>query len=67
MAKLTDEMKTMLERQLAIVATASKDGAPNVGPKGSLYAVDEETLVYSEGTLQKTFKTYPSELKKEDR
>ncbi|MFC1869764.1 pyridoxamine 5'-phosphate oxidase family protein [Chloroflexota bacterium] len=56
MAKLTSEMKAMLEKQLAAVATAGKDGIPNVGPKGSLLVVDDETLVYSEGTAGKTLK-----------
>lgn len=55
-AKITSEMKTFLEKQLAIVATSTKDGKPNVGPKGSLYASDDETLVYSEGAARKTLK-----------
>jgi hypothetical protein len=56
MAKLTSEIKAMFEKQLAIVATASKDGTPNVGPKGSMYVVDDETLAYSEGTGEKTLR-----------
>ena len=56
MAKLTSEMKAVFEKQLAVIATASKDGTPNVGPKGSMYVFDDETLAYSEGTGQKTFK-----------
>jgi hypothetical protein len=35
MAKLTGEMKTVFEQQLSVIATASKDGTPNIGPKGS--------------------------------
>ena len=54
MTKLTSEMKAMFEKQLAVIATASKDGTPNVGPKGSMHVVDDETLAYSEGTGQKT-------------
>ena len=54
MAKLTDDMKAILENQLSIVATASKDGTTNLGPKGSLHVVDEETLAYSEATVRKT-------------
>ena len=54
MAKITDDMKAILENQLSVVATASKDGIPNLGPKGSLHVVDEETLVYSEATVRKT-------------
>jgi len=56
MVKLTDEMKAMLEKQVPIVATSTKTGTPNVGPKGSLYVLDDETLVYSEGTGRKTLK-----------
>ncbi len=56
MAKLTKEMKTMFEQQLSVIATASKDGIPNIGPKGSMYIFDDETLVYSEGTGEKTLK-----------
>jgi predicted pyridoxine 5'-phosphate oxidase superfamily flavin-nucleotide-binding protein len=56
MAKLSDEMKTMFERQLAVVATASSDGTPNVAPKGSMYVVDDQTLAYSEGAGQKTLR-----------
>ena len=56
MAMLTSEMKAMFEKQLAIIATASKDGTPNVGPKGSMYVLDDQTLVYSEGTGEKTLR-----------
>ena len=56
MAKLTKEMKTMFEQQLAVIATASKDGTPNIGPKGSMYVFDDETLAYSEGTGEKTLR-----------
>ena len=56
MAKLTTEMKTMFEQELAVIATASKDGTPNLGPKGSMYVFDDETLAYSEGTGEKTIR-----------
>ncbi len=56
MARLTSEMKTMFEKQLAVIATASSDGTPNAGPKGSMYVADDETLAYAEGTGQKTFR-----------
>ncbi len=56
MAKLPTEIKAMFENQLAVVATASKDGTPNVGPKGSMHVVDDETLAYSEGTAEKTLR-----------
>jgi hypothetical protein len=54
MAKLNSEMKAMFEQELSVIATASKEGTPNVGPKGSMHVVDEETLAYAEGTGEKT-------------
>jgi len=30
------------------IGTASKDGVPNVAPKGSLSVIDEETLLYAD-------------------
>jgi predicted pyridoxine 5'-phosphate oxidase superfamily flavin-nucleotide-binding protein len=56
MANLSSEMKALFESQLAVVATASKDGTPNVVPKGSLYIVDDQTLAYSEGIGAKTLR-----------
>ena len=56
MAKLTSEMKAMFEKQLAVIVTAGRDGTPNVGPKGSMYVVDDETLSYSESTVGKTLR-----------
>ncbi len=56
MAKPTGEMKAMLGKQLAVIATASKEGTPNVGPKGSIHVVDDETLGYSESTGEKTLR-----------
>ena len=56
MTKLTGEMKAMILQQLSIIATASKDGTPNVGPKGSMHVVDDETLAYSESAGEKTFR-----------
>ena len=56
MAKLTSEMRAMFERQLSVIATASKDGTPNIGPKGTMHVFDDETLAYSEGTGEKTLR-----------
>ena len=56
MAKLTSEMRAIFEKQLAVVATASKDGTPNVGPKGSLHIIDDGTLVYAEAMGEKTLR-----------
>ena len=54
MAKLNNEIMAVFEKQLAVIATSSADGTPNVGPKGSMYIADDETLAYSEGTGEKT-------------
>jgi predicted pyridoxine 5'-phosphate oxidase superfamily flavin-nucleotide-binding protein len=56
MAEINNEVKAMFEKQLAVIATASKEGVPNVGPKGSMYVVDVDTIAYSEGTGEKTLK-----------
>jgi len=49
MAKLTQEMKDMIASQQSFVGTVSKDGAPNVVPKGSMRVLDDETIIYQEG------------------
>ena len=49
MAKLTDDMKDMIERlRLCFAATVTPDGKPNLSPKGSLKAVDDETLAFAD-------------------
>ena len=43
MAKLSEEAKKAIaEFGVALVATASKDGKPNVSPKGSFRVLDDE-------------------------
>ena len=56
MTKINNEVKTIFERQLAVIANVSKDGIPNAGPKGSMFVFDDESLVYAEGTGEKTLK-----------
>ena len=53
MIHLTDEMKELLYTALAdgmtaLVGTASKDGWPQISPKGSVMVYDQETLAYWE-------------------
>ena len=53
MIKLTEEMNELLETALAdgfscLVGTASKDGGPQISPKGSVMVFDDETLAYWE-------------------
>ena len=56
MGKLTEEMKDMMGKQLAYIATVSKEGMPNVGPKRSMRILDDNTLVYNENTGKQTLK-----------
>ncbi len=50
MNTLNAEIKAMLAKQLPIQATTSKDGVPDIGPKRSLRAYDDNTLIYNENT-----------------
>jgi len=55
MAKLTKEMKDLIEKQkVCFVATADKNGKSNVSPKGSIYVVDDETLAFADLYSQKS-------------
>ena len=48
MAKLTEEAKKIIgEFGPALIATASKDGKPNVSPKGSFRVLDDETVIFA--------------------
>ncbi|MBI4297978.1 MAG: pyridoxamine 5'-phosphate oxidase family protein [Chloroflexi bacterium] len=50
MAKLTEEMKELINGQLCFIATVNADGSPNIGPKGSTRVLDDEHIVYGEVT-----------------
>jgi hypothetical protein len=59
MIQLTQQMRELIDPALAkgtpcLVATASKDGIPNIGYKGSVMVFDDESLAYWERTLQGT-------------
>jgi predicted pyridoxine 5'-phosphate oxidase superfamily flavin-nucleotide-binding protein len=59
MIQLTQQMRDLIDPALAkgtpcLVATASKDGAPNIGYKGSVMVFDDDSLAYWERTLQGT-------------
>jgi len=50
MAKLSEEVKKIIrEFTPAFVATAGKDGKPNVSPKGSFRVLDDEHVIFVEG------------------
>ena len=49
MAKLSDEAKQLIgDIRVAMVATAGKDGKPNVSPKGSFRVVDDEHVAFGD-------------------
>lgn len=55
MDKITDDVKKVLEKiRWGSVATASRDGMPNVSPKGSLKIVDEQTIQFADIFSEKT-------------
>jgi uncharacterized protein len=59
MINLTQQMRDLIDPALAkgtpcLVATASKDGMPNIGYKGSVLVFDDESLAYWERTHQGT-------------
>jgi len=50
MAKLSEDTKRIIsEVHLAQVATASKDGRPNVSPRGSFRVLDDEHVIFTDG------------------
>ncbi len=46
MATLTEDMKQFINDNLAFVATVSADGVPDLGPKMSMFALDDNHLAY---------------------
>lgn len=48
MAKLTSTMKELIGTQQCFLATADRNGQPNIAPKGSVIVVDDETLAFGE-------------------
>lgn len=49
MAKIPEEARTIIGSVIpAFVATASKNGKPNVSPKGSFRVLDDEHVVFAE-------------------
>jgi len=49
MAKLSEEIKTMIaEIRPGIIATASRDGKPNLSAKGSFRVLDDDHVVFAD-------------------
>ena len=55
MSQLTPEMKEMIMTQQCFHATVSKECIPNNAPKRSTRVLDDETLIFSEGTGGRTY------------
>ncbi len=56
MVKLTDEMKKSINEAIVFLATATKDGIPNIAPMKALKVVDDETVVICDNFMHKTLK-----------
>ena len=55
MAKLTDDVRRAIEEiHPAAVATAGRDGKPNVSVKGSARVVDDETVAFADVASPRT-------------
>lgn len=55
MAKLSEEMKTLIASQQAFIATTDPNGAPNIGTKASTHVLDDEHIVFYELTGGRTW------------
>lgn len=55
MGKLSDSVKeTIAEIRPAIIATASKDGKPNVSAKGSFRVLDDDHVIFADISSPRT-------------
>lgn len=55
MAKLSQAMKEMIATQQCFFATVSKEGIPNNAPKRSTRVLNDDTLIFNEGTGGATY------------
>jgi predicted pyridoxine 5'-phosphate oxidase superfamily flavin-nucleotide-binding protein len=55
MAKLSEEMKSLITSQQAFIATTDPNGAPNIGTKASTHVLDDEHIVFYELTGGRTW------------
>ncbi len=56
MAVLTEAMQKLVGSGRCLLATAGKDGRPNIGPKGSVVVLDDSTLAFGELTGKQSYK-----------
>lgn len=55
MGKLSEEIKTLIgEIRPALIATASKDGKPNVSAKGSFRVLDDDHVIFNDVNSPRT-------------
>ncbi|NMM99845.1 flavin-nucleotide-binding protein [Bifidobacterium sp. DSM 109958] len=55
MAVITPEIKEFIANNLGFVATVSKDGELDLGPKMSLFVLDDSHIAYHERTAGQTY------------
>ena len=55
MSTLTQEMKAMIAGHQCFIGTVNKVGIPNVAPKRSTRVLNDETLIFNEGTGGATY------------
>lgn len=56
MAVLSQEMKDMVNNFQCFIGTVSKDGMQNIGPKRSTRVLNDDTLIFTEGTGGTTYR-----------
>ncbi|GAB6175075.1 pyridoxamine 5'-phosphate oxidase family protein [Paradesulfitobacterium aromaticivorans] len=56
MAVLSQEMKEMVNNFQCFIGTVSKDGIQNIGPKRSTRVLNDDTLIFTEGTGGTTYR-----------
>lgn len=55
MAMITEEMKSIIEREQCFIVTADRTGQPSAAPKGSMVVLDNQTLAYGEVVGKQTY------------
>ena len=56
MEKIAEAMAEMIASQQCFHATVSPEGVPDIGPKRSTRVLDENTLMFNEGTGGQTYR-----------
>ncbi|MCL6560497.1 MAG: pyridoxamine 5'-phosphate oxidase family protein [Firmicutes bacterium] len=56
MPEITEEMKSIIERELCFTVTADKTGQPSAAPKASMAVLDHQTLAYGEAIGKQTYR-----------